>query len=311
MTRTSETAASYLLFPIVVGASLSVGLAVAGTGAERVVGAAIVLSTALIVAVFERLLPFEPQWNVSRDDVKPDLWHAVVSNLAAPPIYQAAWVALIAPLTAFVGFNVWPTSLPLLAQLVLALVIGELGQYWAHRLSHERDALWRLHSTHHSPHRLYWLNAARDHPFGVALLFSAELIPLLALGVTEEVLVLFALFTAVHGLFQHANVNVRLGPLNWVFSMAELHRWHHSKHLDEANNNYGANLIVWDIVFGTRFLPPRRPPSDVGIGNMPTFPTTYLGQLAVPFRWRGLADPTADPPGASDRLVCDPDSRAE
>jgi hypothetical protein len=43
-------------------------------------------------------------------------------------------------------------------------------------------------------------------------------------------------------------------------------------------------------VFGSFFLPPdREPPVEIGIADMPDFPTRYLAQLASPFRWRALA----------------------
>ena len=46
---------------------------------------------------------------------------------------------------------------------------------------------------------------------------------------------------------------------------------------------------IWDLVFGSWFLPAdREPPANVGIGAMPDFPTGYLGQLASPFTWRKL-----------------------
>jgi sterol desaturase/sphingolipid hydroxylase (fatty acid hydroxylase superfamily) len=67
--------------------------------------------------------------------------------------------------------------------------------------------------------------------------------------------------------------------------MAEPHRWHHSRRLEEANSNYGSNLIVWDVVFGTFYLPrDRQPPTTIGIESWPDFPRGYLAQLAVPFR---------------------------
>ena len=66
--------------------------------------------------------------------------------------------------------------------------------------------------------------------------------------------------------------------------MAELHRWHHSTLIEESNRNYGQNLIVWDVVFGTRFLPVgREPPADIGIPCMPGFPLTFWAHLASPF----------------------------
>jgi sterol desaturase/sphingolipid hydroxylase (fatty acid hydroxylase superfamily) len=167
-----------------------------------------------------------------------------------------------------------------------------------HRWQHEHDALWRFHATHHSAPRLYFLNAARFHPLDLGLVYFVGYLPLIALGCPPEVIMLFALFDAVFGMLQHCNVDVRLGWLNRVFSMAEPHRWHHSRTVREANTNYGSNLIVWDLVFGTFFLPPdREPPLEIGIADMPRFPTTYLAQLASPFRWRTL-DRTA--PVASD-----------
>ncbi|MBZ0254346.1 MAG: sterol desaturase family protein, partial [Candidatus Methylomirabilis sp.] len=99
-----------------------------------------------------------------------------------------------------------------------------------------------------------------------------------------------SLFTGMHGMFQHCNVDVRLGPLNWVFSAAELHRWHHAPDAATANHNYASKLALWDIAFGTRlWAPDRRPPVATGIETLPNFPGDYLGQLAAPFRWERVA----------------------
>ena len=107
------------------------------------------------------------------------------------------------------------------------------------------------------------------------------------MGAGNGIIALHTLFTAVHGMFQHCNVRIRLGPLNWLFSMAELHRWHHSKRLEEANTNYGANIIWWDVVFGSRFLPgDREPPTEIGIETLPNFPGSYRAHLLSPFCWR-------------------------
>ena len=68
--------------------------------------------------------------------------------------------------------------------------------------------------------------------------------PLALLGAGEKVIALTIVYSAVHALLQHSNVDVRLGPLNWIFSMAEVHRWHHSRDLGESNANYGQTLLV-------------------------------------------------------------------
>ncbi|PCJ79733.1 MAG: hypothetical protein COA57_15455 [Flavobacteriales bacterium] len=94
---------------------------------------------------------------------------------------------------------------------------------------------------------------------------------------------------AVHGMFQHCNIHLKLGLLNYVFSMAELHRWHHSLKIEEANTNYGNNIIFWDIVFGTMHYPKDQEASeDIGLSEIENFPEDYLGQVASPFQWKKL-----------------------
>ena len=117
-------------------------------------------------------------------------------------------------------------------------------------------------------------------------MYALHVVPLTLMGVEESVLVGFTVWSLVHGFFQHANVDVRLGPLNYIFSMSELHRWHHSRELSESNRNYGSNVIVWDLVFGTFYWPAdRRPPSDVGLYELPHFPQRVWGQLMSVFVW--------------------------
>ena len=102
----------------------------------------------------------------------------------------------------------------------------------------------------HSSRRLYFLNAPRFHFIDLCLSGLASAIPLALVGVTPQVVVLVAVFTALHGNWQHANVRYKLGWLNWIFAGAELHRWHHSSIIRHSNSNYGNNLILFDILFG-------------------------------------------------------------
>jgi sterol desaturase/sphingolipid hydroxylase (fatty acid hydroxylase superfamily) len=284
-------AAAWLVFPLVLGGAVALMIALMARGMApplAIVVTDLVAFAAVIAA--ERVFPYQRDWNRPRGDVATDAGHALVSGVLgqqlARPVLDAGGVVVAAWLSRTLGGDLWPTAWPLVAQLGLALVVGELGAYWLHRLQHEHDLLWRFHAIHHSAERLYWLNAARFHPGDLVLLFASWYGPLVALGCPEPVLALFAMFDGVFGILQHCNVQVRLGPLNWIFSMAEPHRWHHSRTLAEANSNYGSNLIVWDVVFGTFFLPrDREPPVVIGIGDLPRFPRGYLAQLAAPFRW--------------------------
>ena len=48
----------------------------------------------------------------------------------------------------------------------------------------------------------------------------------------------------------HANSRGTLGWLNYLIGSAELHRWHHSVNIAEAQN-FGTALPFWDQLFGT------------------------------------------------------------
>lgn len=109
------------------------------------------------------------------------------------------------------------------------------------------------------------LNAGRVHTLEKVLYLIPEVVPFVLLGTNIECLALYVTFNSIQGSFQHSNVNVRLGPLNYFFSMAELHRWHHSKIVAESDHNFGNNLLVWDWVFGTWYLPRGRKVSHLGL----------------------------------------------
>lgn len=281
------------VFPVVMGTTLLGCVALIDAGWSPLLAfAACQIPAFAAVIVCERLVPYDPDWNRSKGDIGVDAAHTLtvaVGTGLLQPVISVVGLAIATWLSVRVGLGLWPTTWPLLAQLALALIVVEFFQYWVHRLQHERPWLWRFHATHHSAPRLYWLNAGRFHVVDILMNNFFGHIPLVAMGAAPEVLVLWTLFSAVHGIFQHANTKLRLGPLNWIFSMAELHRWHHSRLVDESNTNYGQALILWDVVFGTRYLPKDRfPPLDIGLTGLDGFPMTYFAQLASPFRWQEI-----------------------
>lgn len=289
--RGAERIFAVAAFPALLAATTWLGLALMDAGVDPAlsIGPPIALAY-LFLAVSERLLPWHRSWLHSQGDLRTDVALLVtngVMNATATPAVLIGATALGAVLAERWGFGLWPGQWPILLQMALALVVAELVEYGFHRAMHEVPWLWRFHATHHSAPRLYWLNAARFHPIDLFLVGSLKLVPLVLLGAGAPVLALVNLFSGVHGSFQHANVPVRIGPLNWIFSMSELHRWHHAPSPELANHNYGGNLIVWDVVFGTRFLPAdREPPEEIGIESLPRFPMGWWANLAAPFRWR-------------------------
>jgi sterol desaturase/sphingolipid hydroxylase (fatty acid hydroxylase superfamily) len=249
------------------------------------------VASILWVAALERWLPYRAEWNRPHGDLRADAAYlastsAVIgvmrSLVAAVGVWIAGWISQRW------GFALWPHGWPLLAQLPLAWALVELFAYWPHRWLHQVPWLWRLHATHHSAERLYWLNATRAHPLEHVFRACFGLLPLAVVGAGPELLALSVLGDAVIGLFQHANVDFRLGPLNYLFSAAPVHRWHHSRSRAEADRNFGDSFIFWDLVFGTYYHPRDREVGEVGIEGLSAFPRDFLPQLASPLRWREI-----------------------
>jgi len=290
-----------LLFPLVVTAMTAYALATPSLDFARALGlpasadpalrpASAVLLFYALIAALERWFPHRPEWNRSHGDVRTDVFHLVFTTTIAQALVGALVVGPLALLSIEVsrlaGGTLWPSHAPLLAQLALALLLGELGHYAFHRLSHENSFVWRLHAAHHSAPRLYWLNATRFHVLDLFLIIGCESIPLALLGAGAETLVPYFVFRAVYGQLQHCNVDMPTPRwIDWLWSSPNVHRWHHSTDSREGNHNYGAVLNVWDHVFRSFFRPDAPFAGPVGIGQLPDFPAGYLDQQLSPFRW--------------------------
>ncbi|MFO1436085.1 MAG: sterol desaturase family protein [Gammaproteobacteria bacterium] len=241
----------------------------------------------LTLFALERWLPHEREWLRNDGQMIPDLCHTLVSKLFAYYLVVAGGsLGIFAALR--VPYPLWPSASPMWMQVVLGLAIAEFGFYWAHRFSHEWKWLWPFHAVHHSVRRLWFFNTGRFHMvdtlrsmvFGLPLLFMV--------GAPEIIFTWVSAITAVIGLLTHCNIDLRTRKLHWVCNTPALHRWHHSRDVREGNSNYGENLMLWDLIFGTYFDANRQPPKDIGIAEF--MPRNYLGQLFGPFRWRRLQD---------------------
>ncbi len=245
-----------------------------------------VIAGAAAVTLHEAFLPNRKSWKPGLSEISIDALFMVTVQFALPYLLSMAVVFALsdASRTNASGFGaIWPHDLPIVLQAALMLLAADFPRYWMHRAFHKFAPLWRLHSVHHSPHRLYWLNVGRFHPIEKTIQYSVDALPFAVLGVSSDVLATYFVFYAINGFFQHSNCSVRLGPLNYVVSGPELHRWHHSRLPAESDTNFGNNLIVWDLLFGTRFLPKDRTVGPLGLQTS-RFPTGFLGQMKAPFK---------------------------
>jgi sterol desaturase/sphingolipid hydroxylase (fatty acid hydroxylase superfamily) len=144
--------------------------------------------------------------------------------------------------------------LPLAGQAVLVCVLGDLGLYWGHRLSHTVPWMWRFHAVHHSAESLDWVAAHREHPLDGLYSHLFLTLPAVVLGVGREEIMAVYVFRGVCAVFVHSNVRMPLGPCGLLFGDPVLHRWHHAR-VEQTRHNF-ANLAPYlDVIFGTHHRP--------------------------------------------------------
>ena len=217
---------------------------------------AVFLGTLLVVFIgllAEKLLPYWPDWNRSKGDVKTDLVSAVVLVAIIDPALKVVGPIIVVFIYDWLelGYASYLSGMPLLAQIVFVTLLVEFGRYWSHRLHHVIESLWWLHAMHHSSKRLYVINNLRFHPLNYVLNFFIGLFPVLVLAPASEALLAYLALSQPILMLQHANIDLKSGWLNYVFSTNELHRWHHSTDTAKANSNYGNAIVLWDQIFGT------------------------------------------------------------
>lgn len=249
-------------------------------------------SLAGILLILERLMPHERTWLPSDGQTFANIAHTLTSKGTVQTLIvfsSAIGIASYVTPVSEPGYGLWPREWPLWIQVILGILAAEFGLYWAHRLAHEWPVLWRFHAIHHSVTKLWVVNTGRFHFVDSLVSIVLGMLILLALGAPMEVLVWLSAITAFIGMLTHCNVDMRFGPISWVFNTPGLHRWHHSRDLREGNKNYGENIVLWDMVFGTYFNENRRPPADIGIPE--PMPARFIDQLIYPFRRQGSDTP--------------------
>ena len=106
---------------------------------------------------------------------------------------------------------------------------------------------------------------------------------LVVLGFTPAAVAAYVPFLTFYAIFVHANVSWGLGPLGWLVASPKFHRWHHTSEDEGLDKNFAGLFPLFDVVFGTYYMPNGRLPERFGLARE-SIPETILGQLAYPFR---------------------------
>jgi sterol desaturase/sphingolipid hydroxylase (fatty acid hydroxylase superfamily) len=254
-----------------------------------------------VVALFIIIVPFEKMFRrhdqrIRRPGLRTDLTYAIVS-----PVLNVAGVVVGVGL----ALLFFPLFLP--ALLLRPLVLGQPGWliaveaillldiliYWTHRLGHEVGFFWRFHSIHHSSEKMDWISGIRAHPFD-GVIIAVPAVFLIVAGFNIEVVGIAAVVQAVLGLTAHANVRWRLRPLHRIVMTPEFHHWHHANHPESIHTNYSVFLPVWDMVWGTYYMPSDQRPQVYGQSENtpPSVPAQMLVPFSKPMRERYPFPPT-------------------
>ena len=236
----------------------------------------------VVLVPLELLFPIHADKAMARPGWKLDLTYAILNG-----VLVRAGILLILIATAqaagslIPGVRAWVGSFSLWLQIPVALLISDLGWYWAHRAAHHFPWLWRFHAVHHSIENMDWLAGYRVHPLDQVVTRSAALVPVLLLGFSEAALIPIMTLFYWQGLLEHSNIRLRGGPLEHIFVFPQYHHWHHADHPDAWDRNFAGQLSLLDWVFGTRYSADGPPE---GYGSSTPVPDGYVDQLLFPFK---------------------------
>lgn len=263
----------------------------------------------MLVVVGGVMMAIERRWPAlpkrPREGTRTDLTYWFFTPLVTRAITKVGLVCALIILALIAGVELtpdsgiepliadaWVQTLPTWVQGILLVVTLDFFGYWIHRWFH-RGRPWDIHAIHHSSTTLDWLSSIRLHPLNDLIGGVARVVLVLLLGFDPLLLAFAVPLFAFYGLLLHANVPWDFGPLRWVLVSPKFHRWHHTSERDGLDRNFSNLFVVWDLMFGTYYMPEGRQPEVFGTTD--PIPKGLWGQLRYPFRRKSKALPANKP----------------
>lgn len=133
---------------------------------------------------------------------------------------------------------------------VLAYLAIDLTLYGWHRVLHETELGWAMHSVHHSSShydvtlggRASWIQRIVD---------DVVYLPIVAIGFDPVVVLVLIDLNRLSQLWTHTEAIGKLPLLDAVFDTPSNHRVHHRVTSAGPTRNYGSTFVIWDRLFGT------------------------------------------------------------
>lgn len=212
----------------------------------------------------------EKRWPIATtpaSEVRDD-WLAAIVSLFVPFLLNPLTSVCAATLLSWTGAG-W-IHLPTegwwyVLSMAVVVVTADLINYSVHRLQHAVPFLWAMHSFHHSASAITLITGAR-HLWMERVLFHSILPIMVILFEIPPSMVMIAgfIFLLPDGC-AHLNVRIPMGRMITWINSPQWHRIHHSVQPEHHDKNFASLLPLWDIVFGTAWIPHRDEYPDTGL----------------------------------------------
>jgi sterol desaturase/sphingolipid hydroxylase (fatty acid hydroxylase superfamily) len=123
-------------------------------------------------------------------------------------------------------------SVPPPAAVLSAVVALDFAWYVTHVSMHHAPVLWRFHAVHHSDPAVDVTTTIRQHPGESVIRYGFLAAFAFAVGAPPAGFALYRVWSALHGLFEHANIRLPLwldSAITLLFSSPNMHKIHHSR----------------------------------------------------------------------------------
>ncbi|HTO68973.1 MAG TPA: sterol desaturase family protein [Myxococcota bacterium] len=238
----------------------------------------------LIFSPIEVIWPAYPEQSVFRPQWLLDVGYFLSTHL---PIQLTSFLILL-PATQLTHFfandhaQAFMARLPWLVQLLLAVLVADLAEYFIHRAFHTVPFLWRFHAIHHSSKALDWLAGSRAHIVEDVVVRGFMLAPMMLLF-SQGIIVAYLLFVTIHATWSHCNFGPTLRWLEPYLVLPRYHHWHHTSQRESLDKNYAIHFPWLDRLFGTYHFPEGEQwPERYGLDHE-ELPPGFWAQTFYPF----------------------------
>ncbi len=184
--------------------------------------------------------------------------------------------------------TLWPTALA----AALAVMMGDLLNWFHHFIRHKISVLWLFHTIHHSQKQMNMFTDLRVHLAEYVVTKPITIFPLFVLGLDLQLAFWLTLVIESYTRVYHGNLRTNYGPLRYILVTPQSHRIHHSADPRHADKNFAVLFSIWDRLFGTQWtrydeypqtgVDDASFPHEQSVGGIRVV-TNYLHQLVYPF----------------------------